>query len=69
MESLVQFAFRLALALAAAGMLVPATKFMAREAAKSCQHGLISLTDLNRALMGGDIAKPGNAKHKSGYRP
>jgi fido (protein-threonine AMPylation protein) len=50
METLINYAFRLAFALAAAGMLVPATKYMAREAAKAYQHDFISLGQLNRTL-------------------
>ena len=50
MNSLMSFAFKLAFGLGAAGLLVPATRWMMIEAAKSHQQGLISLSKLNRAL-------------------
>jgi len=56
MESLINYAFRLAFALAAAGMLIPATRYMAKEAAKAYQHDFISLGQLSRTL-NGDIPK------------
>lgn len=50
MDRIVSMAFKVAIALWAAGQLPATTRFMLREAARKPQRGLVSLTLLNHAL-------------------
>ena len=61
MNEVISLAVRIAFALAAVGMLKPATWWLMKEVARHQRQGLISLVELNRAFQG----MPKNSKQKS----
>lgn len=62
MNEVISFAVRIAFALAAIGMLKPATHWLMLEVAKQHQTGLVSLTAINKQLF------EGGSNHKSRTR-